>query len=205
MAAVPWVARSFWLVCRRLPLPQQETRNLRSYWKCGTFAVSEGSKQLSLTSAACLQTGKVYCTLAPSITITEEPDTLYQKVEVLLKGHDRAVLDSYETFATMAAKELGVSISKVCEPKKKIERLTVLKSVHIHKKHRVQYEMRTHYRNFEFVRLTGSTAQVFLEYLQRNLPEGVAMEVTKIAIEMVPDHICEPLWNSTPQKEESSQ
>lgn len=35
------------------------------------------------------------------------------------------------------------------EPEKDIERLTVLKSVHIFKKHRVQYEMRTHYRCIE--------------------------------------------------------
>lgn len=28
--------------------------------------------------------------------------------------------------------------------------------------------------------LTGCTAQVYLEYIQRNLPEGVAMEVTKV-------------------------
>ncbi|KPP65099.1 hypothetical protein Z043_116504 [Scleropages formosus] len=161
---------------------------------------------------------KVYCALSPTacgvtlflcwicqITVTDEPDVLYQKVEVLVKGHDRAVLDSYEFFTTMAAKELGINISKVEEPKKKIERLTLLKSVHIHKKHRVQYEMRTHYRNFEFLRLTGSTARVFLEYLQRNLPEGVAMEVTKTEIEKVPEHILEPLWNSIPEKEQSSQ
>lgn len=47
------------------------------------------------------------------ITVTEEPDTLFQKISVLVKGHDRAVLDSYETFATMAANELGVTVSKV--------------------------------------------------------------------------------------------
>lgn len=35
------------------------------------------------------------------------------------------------------------------EPKRDIERLTLLKSVHIFKKHRVQYEMRTHYRCIE--------------------------------------------------------
>jgi len=29
-------------------------------------------------------------------------------------------------------------------------------------------------------RLTGSTADTFLEYIQRNLPEGVAMKVTKV-------------------------
>lgn len=35
------------------------------------------------------------------------------------------------------------------QPPKKIERFTLLKSVHIYKKHRVQYEMRTHYRYLE--------------------------------------------------------
>lgn len=35
------------------------------------------------------------------------------------------------------------------EPPRKIERLTLLKSVHIFKKHRVQYEMRTLYRRLE--------------------------------------------------------
>lgn len=47
------------------------------------------------------------------ITVTEEPDTLFQKLVVLVKGHDRAVLDSYEFFATMTAKELGISLGKV--------------------------------------------------------------------------------------------
>lgn len=47
------------------------------------------------------------------ITVTDEPDTLLQKVLLLVKGHDRAVLDSYEFFVTMAANELGIKISKV--------------------------------------------------------------------------------------------
>jgi len=32
-------------------------------------------------------------------------------------------------------------------------------------------------------RLTGSTADTYLEYIQRNLPEGVAMKVTKVCSE----------------------
>ena len=119
------------------------------------------------------------------ITVTEEPDVLYQKVSIMVKGHDRAVLDSYELFTTMAAKELGITISNVwvliqsicyirplsiisfsltwfwfssflChsyEPLKDMERFTLLKSVHIFKKHRVQYEMRTHYRCIEVMSL----------------------------------------------------
>ncbi|XP_005802656.1 28S ribosomal protein S10, mitochondrial [Xiphophorus maculatus] len=133
-----------------------------------------------------------------TITVTDEPDILFQKVVVLVKAHDRAVLDSYEFFATMAAKELGITMGKVFEPPKDIERLTLLKSVHIYKKHRVQYEMRTHYRCIELLHVTGCTAQVYLEYIQRNLPEGVAMEVTKTAVEKIPDHILEPMWKDHP-------
>uniref|UniRef100_A0A8C5BZ87 Small ribosomal subunit protein uS10m n=1 Tax=Gadus morhua TaxID=8049 RepID=A0A8C5BZ87_GADMO len=129
-----------------------------------------------------------------TITVTDEPDTLFQKVSVLVKGHDRSVLDSYEFFATMAAKELGITLGNVFEPPKDVLRLTLLKSIHIFKKHRVQYEMRTHYRCLELFRLTGSTAQVYLEYIQRNLPEGVAMEVSKIAVAKVPEHILQPMW-----------
>ncbi|XP_028997172.1 probable 28S ribosomal protein S10, mitochondrial [Betta splendens] len=162
------------------------------------------SFHLPLTSNSSFHIAPRLFSTAPSITVTEEPDTLFQKVSVLVKGHDRAVLDSYEFFATTAAKELGITISKVFEPPKDIERLTLLKSVHIFKKHRVQYEMRTHYRCIELSHLTGCTAHVYLEYIQRNLPEGVAMEVTKTTMEKVPDHIHEPMWKDHPVESEAS-
>lgn len=59
------------------------------------------------------------------------------------------------------------------------ERYTLLRSIHVHKKCRVQYEVRTWFRFIHFHKLTGSTADTFLEYVQRNLPEGVALKVTK--------------------------
>ncbi|XP_073938284.1 small ribosomal subunit protein uS10m isoform X4 [Castor canadensis] len=139
----------------------------------------------------------------PTITVSDEPDTLYKRLSILVKGHDKAVLDSYEYFAVLAAKELGISI-KVHEPPRKIERFTLLKSVHIFKKHRVQYEMRTLYRCLELERLTGCTADVYLEYIQRNLPEGVAMEVTKTQLEQLPEHIKEPIWATVPEEKEES-
>ncbi|XP_053736841.1 probable 28S ribosomal protein S10, mitochondrial isoform X1 [Synchiropus splendidus] len=146
------------------------------------------------TFTSSFHTSTVFNSAHSQITVTEEPDALLQKLSVLVKGHDKAVLDSYEFFATMAAKELGIKINKVFEPPKDIERLTLLKSVHIFKKHRVQYEMRTHYRCIELLHLTGSTARVYLEYIQRNLPEGVAMQVTKTSMEKIPDHILKPIW-----------
>ncbi|EMP37457.1 28S ribosomal protein S10 [Chelonia mydas] len=138
------------------------------------------------------------------VSISDEPDTLYRKLSVLVKGHDKTVLDSYEYFAVLAAKELGISIEKVHEPPRKIERFTLLKSIHIFKKHRVQYEMRTHYRCLELKHLTGSTADVYLEYIQRNLPEGVAMEIKKTKLEKLPEHIQKPVWDKLPSVEETA-
>ncbi|XP_063774376.1 small ribosomal subunit protein uS10m isoform X2 [Pseudophryne corroboree] len=136
------------------------------------------------------------------ISSTDEPDLLYKKIEVLAKGHDKTVLDSYEYFTILAAKELGLHVEKVSEPKRKIERFTLLKSIHIFKKHRVQYEMRTHYRCLELKHLTGSTANVYLEYIQRNVPEGVALEIRKTKLEKLPEHLKQPIWDTLDSEEE---
>ncbi|PSN41613.1 28S ribosomal protein S10 [Blattella germanica] len=73
--------------------------------------------------------------------------------------------------------------------KANLERLTLLKSVHIYKKHRVQYEFRTYFRFMQFLRLTGSTTDTFLEYIQLNLPEGCAMKVTRVQLTPLPQHL----------------
>uniref|UniRef100_A0A672MRL3 Small ribosomal subunit protein uS10m n=1 Tax=Sinocyclocheilus grahami TaxID=75366 RepID=A0A672MRL3_SINGR len=124
--------------------------------------------------------------IVSQVSLAEEPDALYQKLTVRVKGHDRSVLDSYEFFVTLAAGELGLK----CEPPKHTDKLALLKSVHIFKKHHVQYETRTHQRRIEVSRVTGSSARVYLEYIQRNLPEGVAMEVIKVT--KIPEHIHTP-------------
>lgn len=67
--------------------------------------------------------------------------------------------------------------------------MILLKSVHIHKKHRVQYEVRTYYRFMQFSKLTGSTLDTFLEYIERNLPEGVALKATKVELQTLPDYL----------------
>ncbi|MBN3282281.1 RT10 protein, partial [Polyodon spathula] len=72
------------------------------------------NSRLSLwVQTAGFHAGSRHCTVAPSITETEEPDCLYKNVSVLVKGHDKAVLDSYQYFATLSAQELGINIDKV--------------------------------------------------------------------------------------------
>ncbi|KAM8945427.1 small ribosomal subunit protein uS10m [Pelodytes ibericus] len=173
------------------------------YCTCAlTSRYSQGrtSKHVLRTQSAGIHSNAIQSRIKELITTTDEPDTLYKTIEVLAKCHDKSVLDSYEFFAVLAAKELGLSI-EVNEPRRKIERFTLLKSIHIFKNHRVQYEMRTHYRCFKLKHLTGSTANVYLEYIQRNLPEGAALEITKTTLEKLPEHIKNPVWDQLSKEE----
>ncbi|CAG2158357.1 unnamed protein product [Oppiella nova] len=117
------------------------------------------------------------------------PDKLYKTIEIEARCADREVLNSYETFVKLTANGLGVTISRTWEPFRYIYRRTILRSAFVKKKYRVQYEMRTYFRNVEFKHMTGSTADTLLEYIERNLPEGVALKVYKTAIEPMPQHI----------------
>ncbi|XP_025419901.1 28S ribosomal protein S10, mitochondrial [Sipha flava] len=126
----------------------------------------------------------------PPVSQNDQLDKLYKTIEFECRGNDPAVLRSYTQFATMAANELGIQIGKCWSPRKAHhERYTLLRSIHVHKKCRVQYEVRTWFRFIHFHKLTGSTAETFLEYTQRNLPEGVALKVTKVLLEKNPESI----------------
>lgn len=103
------------------------------------------------------------------------PDDLYRYLWIKCSSHHPAVLDSYSFFMTKAANHLGVEYVKTEEPFRTIKRRTLLASRHVKKKYRTQYEFRTYYRNLLFKNLTGSTADTFLEYIERNVPEGVLL------------------------------
>ena len=113
-------------------------------------------------------------------------DDLFKKVVVEVRGHDPSVLESYESFIKMVAQELEIKLTSIRTPFRFIERWTILKSRFSNRKHMRQYEMRTHFKEFEFIHLTGSTRDTLLEYIQRNLPEGVAMHVHETKILELP-------------------
>ncbi|GFQ73392.1 28S ribosomal protein S10, mitochondrial [Trichonephila clavata] len=144
----------------------------------------------------------MYSSLVNSANLAPQNlDKLYETIIVEVRGHDRAVLNSYEWFAKTAANHLNVNIAKIWEPAVHKHRRTLLKSIFIYKKHRVQYEFRTYFRLFELKHVTGSTADTYLEYIQRNLPEGVGMKVTKTRLEKFPEHIA----NYVPEKKTANQ
>lgn len=125
--------------------------------------------------------------LSQSVRVEQELDDLYKRVVVHVRGHDNSVLESYKNFVQHTSKELEVNLSEIREPDRFIERWTLLKSRFGNRKHLRQYEMRTYFREFEFKHLTGSTCDTLLEFIQRNLPEGVAMHVHKTRLASLPD------------------
>ncbi|PFX13183.1 putative 28S ribosomal protein S10, mitochondrial [Stylophora pistillata] len=125
-------------------------------------------------------------------TPNSQKETLYSLINIKYKGSDEAVLRSYTKFMTMAAKHLDIDISDRILLPTAIERYTILKSPHIFKKHRAQYEIRTHGRMLQVRNVTQETADVFLEYVQRNIPEGVSMKVEQTELESISDYFVLP-------------
>ncbi|CAH1159343.1 unnamed protein product [Phaedon cochleariae] len=122
----------------------------------------------------------------------EETDQLYKIVELELRGNDAAVLRSFSKFAVTTGNHFEIDTKSWTLRKPTHERYTVLKSAHIYKKHRVQYEVRTYYSFIQFKHLTGSTADTLLEYIERNLPEGVALKATKVELQELPSYLSTP-------------
>jgi len=121
------------------------------------------------------------------------PDKLFKKIDIELRAHEPAVLKSFSWFATTAARELAVPVEKSYAPEEPHkERKTLLRAAFVNKKHRVQYEMRTFYHFLTLKHLTGSTADTYLEYVQRNLPEGVSMKVVRHEVRPFPENLTAP-------------
>lgn len=62
------------------------------------------------TSAATAPAAPAAASTVPSSR--DEPDKLYSKLEIELKGNDPAVLKSYAFFATTAAQHLDIEVGK---------------------------------------------------------------------------------------------
>jgi hypothetical protein len=81
----------------------------------------------------------------------------------------------------------------------RIEKYTVLKSPHVHKKHRAQYETRTHRRMVQFHRMSGTTASAFLDYVVRLCPPGIELRLAHTTVEAPSGELAKALgWEVSP-------
>ena len=96
------------------------------------------------------------------------------KIRVKLKAYDSELLDKSSRDIVMTAKRTGASVSGPIPLPTKINKFTVLRSPHVNKKSREQFEMRTHKRLIDILNPTPDTIDALMKL---DLPAGVYVEI----------------------------
>ncbi|MBI2707708.1 MAG: 30S ribosomal protein S10 [Proteobacteria bacterium] len=97
-----------------------------------------------------------------------------QNIRIRLRAYDYRVLDQSTSEIVNTAKRTG---AKVCGPiplPTDIAKYTVLRSPHIDKKSREQFEMRTHKRLLDITEWSPQTVDALMKL---DLPAGVDVEI----------------------------
>jgi small subunit ribosomal protein S10 len=97
-----------------------------------------------------------------------------QNIRIRLKAFDHRVLDQSTLEIVNTAKRTGAQIRGPIPLPTKIERYTVLRSPHIDKKSREQFEIRTHKRLLDIIDPTPGTVDALMKL---DLAAGVDVEI----------------------------
>jgi len=91
-----------------------------------------------------------------------------------MEAYDHAVLDQSASDIVDTAKRTGAIVHGPIPLPTRIERYTVLRSPHVNKKAREQFEIRTHKRVIDIVKPTGKTIDALNKL---SLPAGVDIKI----------------------------
>ena len=97
-----------------------------------------------------------------------------QNIRIRLKAFDHRVLDQSTAEIIHTAKRTGAEVRGPIPLPNRIERFTVLRSPHIDKKSREQFEIRTHKRLLDIVDPTPQTVDALMKL---DLAAGVDVEI----------------------------
>ena len=96
------------------------------------------------------------------------------RIRIRLKAFDHAIIDQASADIVRTAEKTGAQVSGPIPLPVKIERWTVLRSPHIDKKSREQFELRTHKRLLD---ISDSRPQTVDALTKLDLPAGVDVEI----------------------------
>ncbi|MEK7821456.1 MAG: 30S ribosomal protein S10 [Planctomycetota bacterium] len=97
-----------------------------------------------------------------------------QKIRIRMEAYDHKVLDQAASEIVDTAKRTGAKVLGPIPLPTRIERYTVLRSPHVDKKSREQFEIRTHKRLIDIVEPTAKT----VDALNRlNMPAGIEIKI----------------------------
>ena len=99
---------------------------------------------------------------------------LSEKIRIRLKAYDYRVLDQSTSEIVEIAKRTGARVSGPIPLPTAKNRYTVLRSPHVDKKSREQFEIRTHKRLLDILEPTQDTVDALMKL---DLPAGVDVEI----------------------------
>ncbi len=97
-----------------------------------------------------------------------------QNIRIRLKAFDHRVLDQSTSEIVNTARRTGAQVRGPITMPTRIEKFTVLRSPHIDKKSREQFEIRTHKRLLDIVDPTPQTVDALMKL---DLAAGVDIEI----------------------------
>ena len=97
-----------------------------------------------------------------------------QNIRVKLRAYDHRVLDTSTQEIVGTAKRTGANVRGPIPLPTRIEKFTVLRSPHVNKTSREQFEMRTHKRVLDIVDPTPQTIDALMKL---DLAAGVDVEI----------------------------
>lgn len=95
-------------------------------------------------------------------------------IRIKLKGYDHRILDQSAQEIVESARRTGAKVSGPVPLPTKREIFTVLRSPHVDKKSREQFQMKTHKRLLDIVNPTSKTVDALRKL---DLPAGVDVEI----------------------------
>jgi len=100
--------------------------------------------------------------------------TLRERIRIRLKAYDHRILDQSTTEIVDTARRTGAQIAGPIPLPTMKNRFTVLRSPHVDKKSREQFEVRTHKRLLDILEPTQDTVDALMKL---DLPAGVDVEI----------------------------
>ena len=100
--------------------------------------------------------------------------TTTPKIRIRLKAYDHRLLDQSASEIVDTAKRTGANVAGPVPLPTKINKFTVLRSPHVDKKSREQFEIRTHKRLLDIVDPTPQTVDALMKL---DLAAGVNVEI----------------------------
>ena len=99
---------------------------------------------------------------------------MQEKIRIRLKAYDHRILDQSTWEIVQTAKRTGALVAGPIPLPTDINRFTVLRSPHVDKKSREQFEIRTHKRLIDILEPTTRTVDALMKL---DLPAGVDVEI----------------------------